>query len=43
MSAPMTGNEEQRRRIRRSALGFTLLALGFYLGFIALSVLRSLH
>jgi len=34
---------EQRKRIRRSALGFALLALAFYLGFIAVTVYRSRH
>jgi hypothetical protein len=32
---------EQRKRIRKSAIAFALLALGFYLGFIALTVYRS--
>ena len=43
----MTGSDteqfEQRKRIRKSTISFSLLALGFYLGFIALSVLRSRH
>jgi uncharacterized membrane protein (DUF485 family) len=34
---------EQRKRIRKYAIGFSLLALGFYLGFIALTVYRSRH
>jgi hypothetical protein len=34
---------EQRRRIRKSALSVGLLALAFYLGFIALTVYRSTH
>jgi hypothetical protein len=32
---------ERRRRIRRSALWLGLIALVFYLGFIALSVIRA--
>jgi len=43
MSGPVTGQLEQRKRIRKSAIAFALLALGFYLGFIALSVYRSRH
>jgi len=37
MSAAMS---TLRRRIRNSSLGLTALALAFYFGFIALSVLR---
>jgi hypothetical protein len=32
---------ERRKRIRRTALILVLVALSFYLGFIALSVMRS--
>jgi uncharacterized membrane protein (DUF485 family) len=39
----VTGEVDQRRRIRNSALGFALLALAFYVGFIALTVYRSSH
>jgi hypothetical protein len=31
------------QRIRKTAIGLFLLALGFYLGFIALSVYRGRH
>jgi hypothetical protein len=33
--------EDRRRRVRRTALWLALLAGAFYLGFIAISVLRS--
>jgi hypothetical protein len=32
-----------RRRIRNGALGLMALALGFYVGFIALLIYRSRH
>jgi hypothetical protein len=32
---------ERKRRIRRTALWLGLVALAFYIGFIALSVMRS--
>jgi hypothetical protein len=34
---------EQRRRVRRSALLFTLVAVGIYLTFIVYAVTRGLH
>ena len=34
---------DQRRRVRRSALLFTLVALGVYLTFIVYAVTRGLH
>jgi hypothetical protein len=34
----VTQNSEQRRRVRRSALLFGMVALGFYLLFIAYAV-----
>jgi predicted nucleic acid-binding Zn ribbon protein len=34
---------EQRRRVRRSALLFTLVAVGVYLTFIVYAVTRGLH
>jgi len=34
---------ERRRRVRRTALALGLVALGFYLGFIALAVVRATH
>jgi len=43
MTGQVTVDLTQRRRIRRAAIGFALLALSFYLGFIALSVYRSRH
>ena len=33
---------EQRRRVRRSALLWTLIAAAFYLGFIVLALLRGM-
>jgi hypothetical protein len=36
-----TGDREQRRRVRRSALLWGLVALGVYTGFIVRSVLHS--
>ena len=39
----MSAQLEQRRRIRKNALSVGLLALTFYLGFIALTVYRSSH
>jgi hypothetical protein len=32
---------EMKRRIRRSALTWSLVAIGFFLGFIALAVWRA--
>jgi hypothetical protein len=32
---------DRRRRVRRTALLFGLIALAFYLGFIAMSVMRA--
>jgi hypothetical protein len=43
MTGQVTVDLSQRKRIRRTAIGFALLALGFYFGFIALSVYRSRH
>ncbi len=34
-------DSERRRRVRRMAIGLTLVALGFYVGFILLGVHRS--
>ena len=42
MAASMEGSEAQRRRVRRSALLWTLIAAAFYLGFIVLALLRGL-
>ena len=43
MDGSAAEHHEQRKRIRKSAIGFSLLALGFYLGFIAVSVYHSRH
>jgi predicted nucleic acid-binding Zn ribbon protein len=34
-------SEEQRRRVRRSALLWALVAAAFYLGFIVMAILRG--
>jgi hypothetical protein len=34
--------ESQRRRIRRSTLLFSLIAIAFYLGFILMSISKSM-
>ncbi len=34
---------ERRRKVRRTALVLGLVALAFYLGFIALAVVRATH
>lgn len=34
-------DEEQRRKVRRTAVWLALLAAAFYFGFIALSVMRA--
>jgi hypothetical protein len=34
---------DQRRRIRNGAIGIALVALAFYVGFIALTIYRSSH
>lgn len=34
--------ELQRRRVRRSTLVFSLIALAFYLGFILMSISKSM-
>jgi predicted nucleic acid-binding Zn ribbon protein len=34
-------SEQQRRRVRRSALMWALVAAAFYLGFIVLSLVRA--
>ena len=41
---PLTAEEQalQRRRVRRSTIIFSLVALAFYLGFILMSISRSL-
>jgi hypothetical protein len=39
----MTADEERRRRVRRSALFWALLAAAFYLGFIVMAVLHGVR
>jgi hypothetical protein len=46
MTSPAPMNDQlndQRRRVRRSALLFTLVAVGVYLTFIVYAVTRGLH
>ena len=40
-AAGMEAIEQQRRRVRRSALLWALIAAAFYLGFIVLAVVRG--
>ena len=40
-AAGMEASSEQRRRVRRSALLWGLIAAAFYLGFIVLSLVRA--
>jgi hypothetical protein len=35
------GDSAQRRRVRRAALLWALLAVGFYVGFIVLTLVRA--
>ena len=39
----MEAGAEQRRRVRRSALLWALIAATFYLGFIVLAVIRGIR
>ncbi len=41
ISAGLRASERQRRRVRRSALLWGLVAAAFYLGFIIFSLLRG--
>ena len=43
MSATGLAVSEQRRRVRRSALLWALIAAAFYLGFIVLAVIRGIR
>jgi hypothetical protein len=43
MAADTSGHEDRKRNVRRTALWLALVAVAFYLGFIALGVLRSVH
>ena len=40
-STGLVATEQQRRRVRRSALLWALIAAAFYLGFIVLALLRG--
>lgn len=40
-STDLVATERQRRRVRRSALLWALVAAAFYLGFIVLALLRG--
>ena len=40
-AAGMQAGQEQRRRVRRSALLWALIAASFYFGFIVLSLVRA--
>ena len=41
-AADLEAGSEQRRRVRRSALLWALIAAAFYLGFIVLALLRGM-
>ena len=43
MAVETSGHDDRRRGVRRTALWLALLAIAFYLGFIAMGVLRSVH
>ena len=43
MAVETSGHDDRRRSVRRTALWLALVALAFYLGFIAMGVLRSVH
>ena len=42
-AAGMAAGAERRRRVRRSALLWALIAAAFYLGFILMSVMRGMR
>ena len=42
-AAGMAAGAERRRRVRRSALTWALIAAGFYLSFIVLALVRGLR
>ena len=42
MNAQAVDQAQRRRRVRRTAIVLGLIALGFYGGFIAMSVLKAL-
>ena len=37
----VVNEDERRRRVRRTAIVLALVALGFYVGFIAMGVLKA--
>ena len=41
MAAGLEASQEQRRRVRRSALLWGLIAVAFYIGFILIAVVRG--
>ena len=43
MAAATSNHGTQKRSVRRTALWLALVAVAFYLGFIAMGVLRSVH
>ena len=43
MAVETSGHDDRRRGVRRTALWLALVAVAFYLGFIAMGVLRSVH
>jgi predicted nucleic acid-binding Zn ribbon protein len=40
-ATPLEASPQQRRRVRRSALLWALIAAAFYVGFIVLAVVRG--
>jgi len=43
MAAATSGHDDRKRNVRHTALWLGLVAVAFYLGFIAMGVLRSVH
>ena len=43
MAAETSGHDDRKRGARRTALWLALIAVAFYLGVIAMGVLRSVH
>ena len=43
MAAETSGHDDRKRTVRRTALWLALVAVAFYLGFIAMGVVRSVH
>ena len=43
MAAATSGHDDRKRGVRCTALWLALVAVAFYLGFIAMGVLRSVH